>query len=142
MSQDISPNRPQDKYQFISLDTGRLTQYGLQTLEQMWNQIAAGFGICPCDATTAANVITLRPRLNGEGARTYGNHMAFSFVADATTTAAVTAKVVGDNTLATIKVYIDGGATQAGNNDIITDRLYLLIYNSALDSGAGGLVLK
>lgn len=142
MSQNISPNRPQDKYQFVSGDTFRLTQYGLQTLEQMWNQLSATFGIVPCEATTALNVITLRPRLNGEGGRTYGDHMAFSFVADATTTGSVTAKVVGDNTLATIKVYIDGGATQAGNNDILINRLYLLFYNSALDTGAGGLVLK
>ena len=142
MSQNVSPNRPQDKYQFVSLDTGKLTQYGLQTLEQMWNQVGASFGIVPCDATTALNVITLRPRLNGEGARTYGDHMVFSFVADATTTGSVTALVDGDETLATIKVYIDGGATQAGNNDIRANRLYLFIYNSALDSNNGGFVVK
>lgn len=145
MSQNVSPNRPQDKYQFVSLDTGKLTQYGLQTLEQMWNQLGATFGIVPCTAVTTSNVIALTPRLNAEGGRDYGNHMAFSFVADATTSASVTAFVNGidaSKPLATIKVYISGGATQAGNNDIIANRLYLFLYNSALDSSNGGFVVK
>lgn len=145
MSQDLSPNRPQDKYQFVSLDTGRLTQYGLQTLEQMWNQIGATFGICPCEAVTTLNVIALTPRLNAEGGRSYGDGMAFSFVADATTSGAVTSFVKGrgdSEPLATIKVFKDGGATQAGNNDIIANRLYTFHYNSALDSNNGGFVVK
>lgn len=143
MSQDLSPNRPQDKYQFVSLDTGRLTQYGLQTLEQMWNQLGATFGICPCEAVTTLNVIALTPRLNAEGGRTYGDHMAFSFVADATTNGAVTAFVKGrgdSEALATIKVYKDNGASQAGAADITANRLYQFWYVSGLDSGNGGFV--
>lgn len=144
MSQSVSPNRPQDKFQFVSLDTGKLTNYGLQTLEQIWNQVGATFGICPCDAVTTTNVIALTPRLNAEGGRDYGDHMEFAFVADATTSGSVTAYVNGiDATkpLATIKVYIDNGATQAGLNDITANRFYKFCYVSALDSGNGGFVL-
>ena len=143
MSQNVAPNQPLEKFKFINLDTGRLTSYGVQTLEQMFNQVAAGFVIVACNAVTAANVITLTPRLHREGARTYGQHMAWAFTADVTTTAAVTAKVTdGTNALATIKVYKSNGAAQAGNGDIVAASTYLLLYDAALDGGAGGLVLK
>ena len=141
--QSVAPSQPKEDFKFINLDTGRLSPYGVQTLEQIWNQIAAGPGICSCNATTTGNVISLRPRLHREGARTYGQHFVWAFTADATTTAAVTAFVTdGTNALATLKVYITDGATQAGNNDIVLGRTYLLIFDAALDSNNGGMVLK
>ena len=118
---------------------GRLTTEGLLFMEGIWRQIVAGYVIVPCNVASASNVLTLTPTLNKEGAATYGDHMTFSGVADATSTGSVTARV---GELPTLKVYKDGGSTQAGSGDIVSGRLYLFIYNSALDSGNGGLVLK
>lgn len=143
MPQREPPSPPRRQTPFIDPRSGELTTHGLQMLDELWRQIAAGHVIIPCQATTAANVITLAPKMHEEGARAYGDHMTFAAVADATTTGAVTAMVASPSrTLSTIKVYKDGGSTQAGNNDIILNRLYLFIYNSALDSAAGGFVLK
>lgn len=140
--QNEAPNQPQQKYQFIDLDTGFLTSYGLQTLEQMWRQIAASFGPVPCEATNVGNLYTLTPILQKEGGRSYGDYMRWTFMSPFTSTGAVTMNVMGDALLDTIKAYIDGGATQANTGDIIINRLYDAIYNSALDGGAGGFVLK
>lgn len=140
--QNEAPNQPQQKYQFIDLDTGFLTSYGLQTLEQMWRQIAASFGPVPCEATNTVNFYTLTPILQKEGGRSYGNYMSWIFMSPFTSTGAVTMNIMGDAALDTIKVYIDGGATQAGLNDIRINRLYTVFYNSALDGGVGGFVLK
>ena len=143
MAQNVAPSQPKEAFKWINLDTGRPTPYGVQMIEQIWNQIAAGPGIISCNAVTTGNVIALTPRLHKEGARTYGQHFIWAFTADATTSAAVTAFVTdGTTPLATIKVYITDGATQAGLNDIIIGRTYLLVYDSALDAGAGGLILK
>ena len=143
MAQNVAPSQPKEAFKWINLDTGRPTPYGVQMIEQIWNQIAAGPGIISCNAVTTGNVIALTPRLHKEGARTYGQHFIWAFTADATTSAAVTAFVTdGTTPLATIKVYITDGATQAGLNDITAARTYLLIYDAALDSNAGGFVLK
>ena len=143
MPQNVAPGQPKEAFKWINLDTGRPTPYALQMIEQIWNQIAAGPGIVSCNAVTTGNVIALTPRLHREGARTYGQHFIWAFTADATTTAAVTAFVTdGTDALATIKVYITDGATQAGNNDFIIGRTYLLIYDAALDAAAGGFVKK
>ena len=141
--QNVAPSQPKEAFKWINLDTGRPTPYGVQMIEQIWNQIAAGPGVVSCNAVTTGNVIALTPRLHKEGARTYGQHFIWAFTADVTTTAAVTAFVTdGTTPLATIKVYITDGATQAGLNDITAARTYLLIYDAALDSNAGGFVLK
>ena len=143
MAQNVAPGQPKEAFKWINLDTGRPTPYGIQMMEQIWNQIAAGPGIISCNAVTTGNVIALTPRLHKEGARTYGQHFIWVFTADVTTTAAVTAFVTdGTDALGTIKVYITDGATQAGLNDIIIGRSYLLLYDSALDAGAGGMVIK
>lgn len=140
--QNEAPNQPQQKYQFVDLDNGYLTSYGLQTLEQMWRQISASFGPIPCVATNTVNFYTLTPILQKEGARSYGDYMSWIFMSPFTSTGAVTMNIMGDAALDTIKVYIDGGDTQAGLNDIRINRLYTVFYNSALDGGAGGFVLK
>ena len=142
MTQNEAPNQPQQKYQFIDLDTGFLTSYGLQVLEQMWRQVAANFGTVPADATNVGNLYTLTPILQSEGGRTYGDYMSWSFMAPFTSTGDVTANVVGDETLDTIKVFKDNGATQATTGDIVINALYIFYYNSALDGGAGGFVVK
>jgi hypothetical protein len=143
MSQNVAPSQPKEDFKFINLDTGRLTPYGVQTLEQIFNQVAAGPGVVPCEAVTTGNVIALRPRMHREGARIYGQHFLWAFTADATTSAAVTAFLTdGINPLATIKVFKTNGAAQAGLNDIIAGSSYLLLYDGALDGGNGGLVLK
>jgi len=138
MAQNQAPNRPLHNFPFVDARTGNLTQQGLAVLEQLWRQVAAGFVVVPCTAA-GTNVITLTPTLHAEGARTYADHMVFAAVAANTTTGLATGKV---GTLATIKVYKTDGAAQATTGDIVADSLYLFVYNSALDGGAGGLVLK
>jgi len=140
-----SPSAPKGEDVFIDRMSGRLTSRGLAVLDQLWRQIAAGHVNIPVSITSAANVYTLVPRMNEEGARAYGNNMVFIGLADAGSTGSVTAKVQsasGGKVLSTVKVYKDGGSTQAGNTDIVAGRLYLWIYESSLDGGAGGLVLK
>lgn len=133
-----APSSPQMFGSLVGRD-GRLTQEGLLMLEGIWRQIVAGYVIVPCEATTTSNAIALVPLLHKEGGATYADHMTFSAVADATTSGSVTA-TVGD--LPSVKVYKDGGSTQAAAGDIVSGRLYLFIFNSALNGGAGGLVLK
>ena len=118
---------------------GMLTQEGLAFLEGVWKQIVAGYVIVPCVASTDTDAITLSPRMHKEGGATYADHMAFSFVADADSAGPVTIGVGG---LPQVNAYIDGGATQANAGDVLTDRLYLVLYNSLLDTGNGGFVLK
>lgn len=145
MPQIEAPSPPRQDDIFVDVKTGRLTPRGMAIVDEIWRQIAAGHVNIPCTITSAANVYTLVPRMHEEGARAYGNHMVFVGPADAGSTAAVTAKVQsasGTKILSTVKVYINGGSTQAGNLDITAGRLYLWIYSSALDAGAGGLVLK
>lgn len=142
MAKNSAPNRPRANLPFVDRE-GRFTKDGLSTIDQMWRQIAAGFVMVPCTAT-GTNLIVLTPILSVEGGLSYGNYMTWVAVAAATSTGAVTAKVMttqyGD--LATIKVFTGNGATQANSGDIVAGSLYLWIYNSALDSGAGAFVLK
>lgn len=123
--------------------TGVPTDYFLGLMQQ-WRERALGAArIIPC-AASGTNLITLTPNYPVapliEGYRDYD---VFAFVAANNSTGAVTATVVpAKGTLATLKVYIDGGATQAGSGDVDAGKLYLAIFNDALDAGAGGLVLK
>src|SRR3990167_4881401 len=137
MAQETAPSTPRMPGAFVNRD-GTLSRDGLSVLEEGWRQYVAGFVVVPCSAATASNVITLTPTLHREGAATYADHMVFAFVADATTSGAVTAKLsTGGIALTTLKVYINGGAAQAGAGDVIDDRTYLLVYNAALDSAVG-----
>lgn len=133
-----APSSPQLFGALVGRD-GRLTQEGLLMLEGIWRQVVAGFVIVPCQCVSTGNALELTPIMHREGEATYANHMPFSAVADATTAGSVTASV---GALPVVKVYKDGGSTQAGAGDIVSGRLYLFIYNSALDGGNGGLVLK
>jgi hypothetical protein len=143
MAQDEAPSPPQREFQISDTKTGLLTQYGISLLDQLWRQVAAGFSSVPCIASTTANLITLTPRLHEEGARTYGDGMIYTFLADANSSGAVTAKVQsGTKVLSTVKVYIDGGATQANAGDVDLGKVYLAVFEGSLDAGNGGLVLK
>jgi len=119
-----------------------LTSYGLQTLEQMWRQIAANFGPVPCEASNVGNLYTLTPILQKEGGRSYGDYMSWIFMAPFTSTGAVTMNIMGEALLDTLVVTIDGGDTLAGAGDIMINRLYTVFYNSALNGGLGAFVLK
>lgn len=134
--------KPNDQSAFVDLQTGALSTHGQQLLTQWRDFIVSMCRIIPCNAT-GANLITLTPLTASPLIEKYVDHETFRFVAAASSTGAVTATVVPrKGTLATVKVYIDGGATQAGNGDILQGRLFDAIYNDALDSGAGGFVLK
>jgi hypothetical protein len=123
-------------------DGGVLTIHGLQLLEAFRNYIVGGNRVIPCSAS-GTNVITLTPNDSSPLLEKYVDHEIFSFMAAATSTGSVTALVVArTGNLSTLKAYISGGATQAGAGDVEQNKLYLAIYNSALDTGAGGFVLK
>lgn len=132
-----SPNRPVRTSPFVDR-TGNLTEIGFQTLDQIWQQVAAGFVVTSCNAT-GKNAITLTPRLHREGSKALANYMPFAFVAEDTSDAAVTAQI-GNSGL--LKVYKDAGAAQAGSGDVVSGSLYIVLFNDALDGGAGGWVLK
>lgn len=136
MALAVAPDSPRLVAEFTARD-GRLSPGGMSFLEQMWRQVVAGFVVVPCEAS-GTNALTLTPILHQEGGATYADGMLFSFVAVATSTGAVTA-VLGD--LPSVKVYKDGGATQAGSGDVVASDLHLAAYVAALDSGNGGLVL-
>ncbi len=143
MAQNRAPNPPQREFQFIDIQTGRLTQYGLTLLDEMWRRIADGYAAIPCSAVMASNVITLTPTLHEEGANTYADGLIFTALMYSTSSGTVTAKVAsGTKELTEIKVLKDDGAAQAGSGDVVSGNLYLLIYHSALDGGAGAFVLK
>jgi len=134
--------KPNSVFPFIDLATGNLSEHGLQVMSQYYNFIVGMNRITPCNAT-GTNVITLTPLAASPLIEGYKDYEIFSFVAANNSTGAVTATVVPKKgTLATVKVYVTGGSAQAGAGDVVANSLYLAIYNDALDSGAGGLVLK
>lgn len=122
--------------------TGLPTPFLTQLLQDLINRNQAGNRIIPCNAS-GTNVITLTPFSVSPLIDGYKDYDVFCFVAAATSTGAVTATVAPKKgTLATIKVYKTAGAAQAGAGDVVLNSLYLAVFNDALDSGAGGLVLK
>src|SRR4051812_25770095 len=115
-----APVSPRDDAAFVGSD-GRLSQYGMMLIEEMWRNMAPGFPIVPVTITNNSNVLTLTPSLHKEGAATYGDHMVWGGIMPSATTGAVTAKVADSqgNSLATIKVYKTHGTVEAGNGDLI-----------------------
>ena len=136
MAQNTAPNEPRANFVFCNPETGKLTQAGLLYLQQLWRQIAPGFAVVPCEAE-GTDEITLTPQLHEEGGATYADGLIFVAAAAATSTGAVTART---GALDYLKVYIDNGATQAGAGDVVLNRIYLFVYHSTLDGGAGGFV--
>lgn len=136
MAQGKAPNRVQRNAGFVDPRTGLLTEIGYQHLDQMWRQVAAGHVIVPC-TVTGKNDIVLTPTLHKEGGVVLADGMTFRFVAAETSDAAVTIKVA-DQTARKAYVVV----TQAAAGDVVAEAVYLAVYNSAFDTGAGGFSVK
>lgn len=140
---------PNWKMQFTNKD-GTLTNPGMNLLQQIWGQIVNTNQMTPCTVESSSNLYALTTFSAPVAANVlkYSDYAIFSFVADATSTGDVTVAIMvpaADGTyisLGTKNVYKDGGASVASTGDVVEDSLYMLIYNSALDSGNGGFVLK
>jgi hypothetical protein len=92
---------------------------------------------------SVSNFLTLTPNDNAPLIEGYRFGDIYLFVADASSTNSVTATVVPKTgSLSTLKVYITGGAAQAGNGDITSGRVYMGVYAYNLDSDAGGIVIR
>jgi len=127
---------------FVDVQTGMLTEYGVELLQKWRAYSVGGNRIIPCTAT-GTNLITLTPNDASPLLEQYFNHDIFPFVAAATTTGVVTMTVVPKTgSLATLKAYKTNGAAQATTNDIVANSLYVAIFSDHLDSAAGGFVVK
>lgn len=134
--------KPNGVFPFVDLTTGNLTEHGLQVLNQYYNFIVGMNRITPCNAS-GTNVITLTPLTASPLIEKYVDYEVYSFVAANTSSGSVTMTVAPrDGSLATLKAYKTNGSAQAGSGDVVSGSHYLAIYNDALDSGAGGFVLK
>lgn len=134
--------RPNGVFPFVDVSTGILTEHGLKVLSQYYNFMVGMNRITPCNAS-GTNIITLTPLDASPLIEKYVDYEVFSFVAANTSSGAVTMTVVPrDGTLATLKAYKTNGAAQANTGDIVAGSLYLAIYNDALDTAAGGFVIK
>lgn len=121
---------------------GRFTPVGIQHQKQMHATFNATARIIPCGCT-GTNVLTLTPNPGGPLLQGYFDYEVFSFVAEHTSTGAVTGTVVPvTGTLDTLKVYKTNGSAQASNGDITAGLHYTATYVDTLDSGAGGFVLR
>jgi hypothetical protein len=119
-----------------------LSEHGIQLMSQYYNFIVGMNRVTPCNAT-GKNVITLTPLTASPLIEKYVDYEIFAFVAEQTSDGSVTGTVVPrKGSLSTIKFYKTSGAAQAGAGDVVAGSLYLGIYNDALDSGNGGIVLK
>lgn len=135
-------SKPNGLFPVVDVKTGCLTEHGLQLLSQFYNFIVGMNRITPCNAT-GTNVITLTPLDASPLIEKYVDYEVFSFVAENTSTGAVTMTVVPrDGSLSTLKAYKTNGAAQATTGDIVAGSTYFAIYNDALDTGAGGFVIK
>lgn len=135
-------SRPNGVFPFVDMKTGCLTEHGLKLMSQYYNFIVGMSRITPCNAS-GTNIITLTPLDASPLITAYADYEVFSFVAENTSTGAVTMTVVPrDGTLSTLKAYKTSGAAQATTGDIVAGSLYLAVYNDALDSAAGGFVVK
>lgn len=124
-------------------DKGVLVPSALQMVQGYFKQINGLTPTVPCTSVFAANLYTLTPFSISPQILQYWDYWSFAFVADATSTGAVTATVVPDTgSLATLKVFKTNGSAQAGAGDITINLFYLLYFVDTLDSGNGGFVLK
>ena len=118
------------KVALVDPGSGKPSIHGLGQQESLRQYVNGAGRIIPCSASTTSNVITLTPNDASPLLEKYVFGDVFVFWADATTSADVTATVVanpgqsGSTALATLKVYRNGGQSQAGSGDIIAGRLY------------------
>lgn len=134
--------RPNGTIPVVDIKTGLLTEYGVQ-LFSGWHGFMVGMNrLTPCNAT-GTNVITLTPLTASPVLEKYSDFEVFTFVAENTSTGSVTMTVAPKKgALSTLKAYKTNGAAQAGSGDIVAGSLYFAIYNDALDTAAGGFVVK
>jgi len=126
----------------ITDSSGKLTQNGIQTLQQFVLFLNGMNRIIPCNAS-GVNVITLTMLQTSPQIQQYNDFDTFRAVAASTTTGAVTALVVTPSgALATLNVYKTNGSAAAGAGDITAGLLYDFTYVDSLNSGAGGFVLR
>lgn len=135
-------SKPNGVFPFVDVSTGCLTEHGLQLMNQVYNFVVGMNRITPCNAT-GKNVITLAPLTATPLIEKYADYEVFAFVAEQTSDGSVTMTVTPrSGTLSTLKAYKSSGAAQAGSGDVVAGSLYLAIYNDALDTAAGGFVIK
>lgn len=118
---------------FANLPTGNSPAALLDT---NFNAVAA-MGITQCTAT-GTNTIALTQNSNQPTVSSYVNYLQFGFVAVATTTGSVTINV---NSIGAVPAYLYDGTTQASTGNLVSGVYYEVVYNSALNSGAGGFQL-
>lgn len=145
ISTAATPNplpKPNGVFPIVDIETGCLTEHGLQMFSK-WHGFINGMSrITPCNAS-GTNLITLAPLEASPLIDKYSDFEVFAFVAEQTSNTAVTMTVVPrDGTLPTLKVYKTNGSAQAVSGDVVAGSFYLAIYNDALDAGAGGFILK
>jgi len=99
--------------------------------------VVASMGQIMCTAS-GTNIIALTPIANMPTVNTYANYQAFGFIPANTPTGSVTINVSGVGALA---AYAPDGATQLGSGSLLAGAYYEFIYNSALNSAAGGFQL-
>lgn len=129
------------RIQFVKED-GTISEHGSRIISAYRNNVVGANRVIPCSAS-GTNTITLTPNESSPLLEKYVDYEIFVFAAAETSTGSVTASVSArTGSLPTIKVYKTGGSAQAGAGDVVQNSLYLAIYNNALDSGAGGFVLK
>lgn len=134
--------KPTEGLAFVNPENGHLTAHGVQLLSAWREFMVGGNRVIPCSAT-GTNVVTLTPNTAAPLLEKYVDYEVFVAAGANDSTGSVTATVVPrKGTLATLKVYIDAGATQAGVGDVRQNRVYLWVYADHLDGGAGGFVLK
>ena len=109
----------------------------LSLFDTMFAQVASLSAI-PCTAASN-NAISLTGLANSPTLTSYSRYVMFRFIAAATSTGLVTINYQG---IGALNVYKADGATQVGANDILVGQLYLAIYDSALNAGAGGFYLE
>ncbi len=135
-------SKPNGIFPFVDIKTGNLTEGGLKLLNQYYNFMVGMNRITPCDAA-GTNVITLTPLNASPLIEKYVDYEIYSFVAANTSTGLVTLTVVpADGTLGTLKAFKTNGSAQATTGDVVLGSHYLAVYVDALDSAAGGFVIK
>ncbi len=133
--------KPNSVAAFVNSETGALSEHGVQLLNNWYNSIVGMNRVTPCNAS-GTNVITLTPLTASPLIEKYSDYELYAFKAENTSTGAVTMTVAPKTgTLATLKVYKQGGLNQAGTGNVNSGRMYLALYADYLDSGAGGFIL-
>lgn len=141
------PGAANSRIPIIDPQTGILNSNGIGVFTDLLNYVIGSSRVIPCEET-GTNVLALKTLAISPLIKQYNDYDIYSFVAAATSTGLVTANVTimqgatAQGTLATLNVYKNAGAAQATTGDVVLGSFYFLVYVDAMNSGAGGLVLK